>query len=869
MTTKLQFLTSLLYFLSLSVVSQAQESVLGTMNPPPSTVMEQTGENTKENNKENKEFEKFEKIEVTGSYIKRVDIEGPAPVKIIDRKMFEVTGSTTIADVLKEDSAFESVSESRGYVRFHGQHGGNVLILLNGLNLPKRDGGFYTSIRSLPSSIIEQVEILKEGVSSLYGSDAMSGVINFITRSNLDGSHVTSMVTLPELGAGTQHQHTLTYGKSSGRGNILGMVQLKKTKAINEYDLGSHNTSAHVVRRQVSHGKLSQNKTQLLLGDLCGENPCEPDNLMFDQVRNAETNISTFLTGEYEFSNHLRLSVLGLYNRKEERVLGNPLKVDWTQESSTDDQSLNPHLISSNESLSRLDDKGFTLSAPMELVYQLGEEIGPQIRDNLEQSYNVQGKLEGDIGPTWTWRMQSGFSMLSSESHMTHGNADQKILRQKFYKGNLVPSLSSGNKFDLSETMVDPTYRVSSQLLTTKLIVTGDIIELAGGPLSVSVGLDNQWGGFKIENDEILTSRNLLTPPSKNFSGFRNIHSAFVEFVAQPISELEIQLASRFDKYSDVGETWNPKLALSYRPNSQLLLRSSVGTAFGVPGMKDFYRGYTQKMDVFVDQVKCDRSGGARESCGKDFYQLNTFVTSHLSPETSLHYNLGTVFQPAKNLTFTVDQWNFLGKDTVSRIYPNKYTDLESRGHSKHLDNLGVSIKRDLVTGELQSITTPDLINMGERVLRGLDLTVDWSYPTFPWARLGFDTSHSYIFDRRTRTFDFENMEDAGDSWKNTTSVYLQGNKHYGRMALRTVSSGLASKEKDAPKLPSTTVLDASYAYTTPWNGKFNLGVKNILDKRPPVDETGRIIAYGHLSRQMTAFSPLGRRYFVSYSHSF
>ena len=83
----------------------------------------------------------FERIEVTGSYIKRIDVEGPSPLDIIDRSAFDQTGSLTVSDLLKENAAFEQANQETGYVRFHGQHGGNVLILLNGLNMPNKGGG--------------------------------------------------------------------------------------------------------------------------------------------------------------------------------------------------------------------------------------------------------------------------------------------------------------------------------------------------------------------------------------------------------------------------------------------------------------------------------------------------------------------------------------------------------------------------------------------------------------------------------------------------------------------------------------------------------------------------------------------------------
>ncbi len=822
--------------------------------------------------------EPIEKLEVTGSYIKRIDIEGPSPIKVIDREMFEVTGSTTIADVLKEDSGFEQVVGNAGYVRFHGQHAGNLLVLLNGLNLPKRDGGFYISTRSLPAAIVEKVEILKEGGSALYGSDAMSGVMNFITRSDIDHGSVTSTFNIPEEGVGTRQRHVATYGKPLSRGHILGMIQFEESEAVNEYDLGSYNKNTKVVPRPVSSGWLFQGdpKEKTFLGEPCGEFTCGADNLQFRQVQIPETNISSLITGNYNFANNMSLSVLGLYNRKKEQVLRSPLSIHWTQKTVRGDQSILPEFLQKGglkDFLKNTPHGGD--STPIELNYRAVEELGPQERENLEQNYSVQAKLNGDFSQTqtWSWQMLSGFYLLDSQFHMTHGNASQTILRQMLYSGRFDPNLPQGYKSDLAEAMVTPTYKNTTHLITTKFLATGELMELGKGPLSMAIGANSVWSSLNIHNDASLLSGDLLTPPQKNYRGSRNIHSAFIEFSAQPLQNMEVQLASRFDAYSDVGNTWNPKLALSYRPQAKWLLRSSMGTGFRAPGVSDFYRGNTEELYAFTDQVKCHASNYDPSGCARQYYQLNTFVHPNLKPESSIHYNIGSVFEPIKDLSFTIDQWNFEGKDTIARIYPDRYTELESDGRTSELADLGVVIDRDESTGELRSITTPYIINMGRRTLRGVDLEIHWKHSLkhslWKTAHLKLGSSHSHIFQRKTQTFVFESIKSSPHSWKNTTSASLGWKKHYGRLAARTTSSYPVSKIKGAMTLPRHTVFDITYAYTASWDGKFNIGVKNILDKLPPTDKTRSLVAYGSLSRHMSVFSPFGRRYFVSYSHNF
>ena len=193
---------------------------------------------------------------------------------------------------------------------------------------------------------------------------------------------------------------------------------------------------------------------------------------------------------------------------------------------------------------------------------------------------------------------------------------------------------------------------------------------------------------------------------------------------------------------------------------------------------------------------------------------------------------------------------------------------LESQGYKGELERLGVATRRN-DAGELESIRTPHIINMGEKTLRGVDLELDWKPSIFKLADVRLNSSFTYIFDNKVRTFDFDPMRDRGKTWKNTTAISLREGHHYGRIAARVVSSKDADKRRNYAKLPQTAVFDLTYAYSALWDGKISLGVKNILDKRPPVDETGSIVARGDIKGNMRSFSALGRRYFMGYSRTF
>ena len=822
----------------------------------PSLLMAQTVESDLNDSNTSSHDNMVEKIITTGTHIRSGSSAQFSPLKVLDSELFEATANTTLAELLKEDTSFDSVDEETGYIRFHGQHAGNVLILLNGLNLPKKDGGFYTSIRSLPPSVLQRVEVLKEGGSATYGSDAMAGVINFITRTDLDGGSVSFSTTIPEIGPGVRQSYNAAWGGTFSGGDILGMVQYSNSQPVSEYELNSFNRESNTLRRPVSNGRITRGDISLNIGESCGEDVCQSDSLQFRNYQNDSSDVGALLTGNYEFSDNIDLSFLGMFNRTERNTIRSPLSLDWNRETSTGDRSLDATALSQTRWGAELIADGVDLSSgSIELNYHPAQELGPQLRNDIEHSYTVQSKLEGPLGGKWLWTAQSGFSALSNEGHMTGGNANQDTLRQMIYSGDFVP----GEKSDLSRAIVTPTYRVQGNLLTTRVLANGGL----GSWGQASIGLDGRWENFEFDNDKILTTNKLLTSPVRNYSGTRNVYSIFGELETRPLKSLSLRLSTRFDSYSDMGNTFNPKFSLSFRPSDQWLIRGSMGTGFRAPGINDLHRGDTQEMALFTDRANC-----IERRCARAFYPLETFVSPNLKAETSIHYNMGLRFRPNKNFELVLDQWNFLGEDTISSIRPAEYTYLETRGYTQELARLGIVTQRNSA-GELQSIRIPHIINMGEKTIRGADLDLNYGIPILDSTYLNLNTSFSYVFEYTFRTFEFEPVIEGWTTWKNTTAVSLSREEHYGRIAARIISSIPANERRRNPKMPRTALFDTTYTYSAFWGGKISLGVKNIFDERPPVDDTGTIVAYGALRENMRSLSALGRRYFLGYSRMF
>lgn len=812
---------------------------------------------------------RFERVEVTGSHIRKIDVEGVAPLGMISSEEIIRSGSIEIGQVLREDPAFEAVYGNVGHVRFRGQHAGNVLILLNGLRMPKLDGGYYTSVRNIPTSAVKKVEMLKDGGSAVYGSDAMSGVMNFITKKDFDGANVGVSTSIPETGLGVQRNVQGTFGKNFARGNIMGVFQYEDTEGFLEGDVGSINRAENISPIKTSNVTVGGGSSALKVGPACATGVCETDSMLFDQARPDNEDISGLLTGAYQFG-ETQVSFLGLYNRKNATALNNPLTLDWTNNSSRGgaNNAIDFSQMSASSYRTDIDNAGAVNNGFVDIRGNLVEELGDYIVKSEEDNYNLQAAANGYIGLNWEWKVKSGYSIADFRQKVLSGEADQNKLKEMFYDGRFNILADPGAKSDLSEAVINPTYRNRGTMFTNKLVFAGELFDLGnvyqnGGLVSMAVGTEFQNESFEFNNDQSLVDGSAMARQQRNFSGNRSVRSAFVEFSVFPVQELEVQVAGRFDSYSDVGNTTNPKLALAYRPIKEVLVRGSASTGFRAPGITDIYAGEEFGLSRLRDAVDCN----ANNNCGSSFYDVTTYTTPETRPETATTYSLGAVIQPLKRTTLSIDQWNFEGEDTLTALRAGDYTEIEANQGVAGLQSVGATINRD-ANGKIESVRIPRVINLGQRTLRGVDVALDSDIDVGNGVDLLLGSGVSFIFERSQQRFAFEQREDNPDSWKNRAYVGLRDDHHFFRVTALTVSKQLVGRGAFQETLPSYTEYDMSYGYTANWGGRFNLSVKNLANTRPPAQDDD-YLSFGSPDRNYSSFSPLRRRLFVSYSQTF
>ncbi|MGH6709729.1 MAG: TonB-dependent receptor plug domain-containing protein, partial [Bradyrhizobium sp.] len=175
----------------------------------------------------------LDRIEVTGSRIKRAEIEGALPVTVISRADIDISGKVSVAELLQSSTfnsfgsltpASGSSAQSFSELSLRGLGGGRTLILIDGRRAPvSPQTGEGQDLNSIPLAAVERVEILSDGASAIYGADALGGVVNIITRKDFNGAEITMGVSNSERGGDTESGSAL-FGVSGDRGRLLGGI---------------------------------------------------------------------------------------------------------------------------------------------------------------------------------------------------------------------------------------------------------------------------------------------------------------------------------------------------------------------------------------------------------------------------------------------------------------------------------------------------------------------------------------------------------------------------------------------------------------------------------------------------------------------
>jgi iron complex outermembrane recepter protein len=554
-------------------------------------------------------------------------------------------------------------------VNLRGLGPGATLVLVNGGRQPSAGiDGDFVDVSSIPSSAVERVELLPDGASALYGSDAIAGVVNFIMRDNFVGWETQARIGLAESGA-DEVTVSQMFGTKWNSGRLMLAYQYSNRDALEASDRsysadsdksffgGTDFSSVRSTPGNIFDPRTQQpafaipsgqDGTALTVDQLIPDAVNSTNRMQYTELMPDRRIHSLYLSGSQRLGE--RLELFGEGRASERRV---------EQELAPFEQLI--FVPASNPF--RVD----PFDLPITVVgYDFRNDLGLVSGTGRTQSYLGTVGLRSNFGETWKatvtashgseklrWAARNQVDPLALAAALA--DPDRTTAFNPFGDG------SANNPSTIEKIRITQRERADSELTTFNLVADGELLDLPAGAAKVALGANyrEETFGHGVRNPQ-------------QFS--RQVTSAFAEF-ALPIvgnpddrratPRLQLSLAARSEDYSDFGSTFNPKVGLQWVPFASLKLRGSWGTSFKAPDLVDLYDTTNSLSALLVVR-------DALSPTGRSFALIEQGSNSKLREESADTWTAGIDFAPewVSGLAVSLTYYSINYRDRVFFLGP-------------------------------------------------------------------------------------------------------------------------------------------------------------------------------------------------------
>ncbi len=875
----------------------------------------------------------MEEIIVTGSNIRGVEAVG-VDVITLDREYIDQSGisNTTelIQSVPQNFGLGNEATETVGFVRNTGVNFGfsssvnlrglgtdSTLMLLNGRRSASSGGfGNFVDLNTIPTSAIERIDVLPDGASAIYGSDAIGGVVNVILRDDYEGAE-TSVRYAPGTSDIDEVQFSQVFGKSWGNGNVLFTYEYYDRNELKAADRvytqnsdltslggGDHRTNLSNPGNIISPFTFAeefaiptgQDGTALTPADLIDltaatgspdainlQNQREGSDVLPEQERH-----SVFVAASQELSNNIDLFAEARYSTRDfevfDRAFGSPfISIPNTNAFFVDAfGGSEPYFLNYNFS----DDFG----SPSHLVGDVdafGGVLGAKF--TLSDSWDLE--IYGSQGTEDTSRFSDRL-VNTALLDTALADSDPATAFNPYADG------SNTNPATISAIQGFIDIDVESELSTFNALLQGKLFDMPGGGAKLAIGA--QYRSESLSSNE---TEFLFTPtPVSGFAGFifnidRDITAAFAEIYLPLVTDqnsrsgvqnLAISIAGRYEDYSDFGDTFDPKLGISWSPVESLTIRGTVGTSFRAPLLAE--------LNTSVNSTRTRNRVDPASPTGRTLALTQTGNSTDLMPQEGTTWTAGFDITPESLSGFKVGITYFSTEvdDLIQRplLIPSTVLldPITNAPIIRRVDPANNPDDLAAVTALLNdptcrhsscTSTPPDQIgaivdarvqNIAKAEVSGLDLSLAYAFETAAGAfNLSFYGSYLFEFVEQLANGP---LVDKVDTIAKPNSLNLRSSLSWSRGGMHATVIGkhigdytnnLASPACIASPCPvsSWTTWDVNFGYdfSDRLSGildgtKISLSVRNVFDNDPPFVDVGGSASVGF---DAINANPLGR----------
>lgn len=829
----------------------------------------------------------LDRIEITGSRIKRADVEGALPITVINRQDIEISGRATVADILQNSSfnSFGSIVPSSGSsaqsfagLSLRGLGEGRTLILIDGRRAAVSPlTGEGQDLSSIPAAAVERIEILTDGASAIYGADAIGGVVNVITRRNYEGFQVSAGATDNKYG-GDATEASVLFGTASERGSVMGGISYndQKISYVSDYPwsdsvAGSSyannylNVLTDANGNRIAGSNLYTNGSSVVPGGCSGTNFYETTNsagrtsCLYNYVGDmADTasikNKNLFLRSEYAITDAWTVNADIYVNRKDSTSVYAPVP----------------------ESIFVSADSPNNVTGQDAYIKHRFAALDRRYTYTDENSYDVNLSLHGQL----TDSTSVDFGVRSNESRAMvtgYNYVNIPVAEQYFESGQynaFDPYANSKEVLDAISTTISRNTFYKQKEFNAQL--TTDLFRLPGGVSSLAVGGEYSKHDYADIYDQQSAAGNVGGSAGNSAWGNRNLTSAFAEWSLPIFNNFSADLAVRYDHYSDFGDSTSPKLSLRFQPLDNLTFRASYGKGFRAPTLQALNQQDAFSADTVTDQATALAYGLAASSS----IQINGYHVANpdLKAETSKQFSAGVVYDPFAWASISVDYWNTEIKDQIK--WYSAQTVINRTALGQYLpENLSVVRNSD---GSIQAVYA-GYGNEGLVKTDGVDLNIRTRFDLNDWGRLTSTLQGSW-----TRSYKIESRYGSDEyvggngypEWRaNLTTRWERGDwslawtmnmigyepGYYVEYYEGDYSCSELKGEGYVKRCGGAYIThDLQLNYNAPWNGTISLGARNLTNKAPVYD-----VAYSPTNFNSSLYNGYGRQLYVRYTQNF
>ena len=624
------------------------------------------------------------RIEVTGSHIVRSDVETALPVQVITRDDIARGGYTTTAALMATVSAnigafgdVKSVGSQidpfprpgLSSVNLRGLGDGSTLVLINGRRVANYafDGG-TVDVNAIPVSAIDRVEILKDGASAIYGSDAIGGVVNFILRKDYRGADVAVQGNWTQQGGGDQRMATASVGFGDlikDRYNAFVTFDYQKDSVLRPSDRNFLSTgfrsdvppSAQTFTQWTFPANV-QTPTGDLLNpaydagcDLPTSRPapipgarwCGYDvQRDFDLLPQVERT-SVFGRAAVRAAADMELFAEAAYSRNRLLLSLAPTAAGGFAPDFFYYPAGGPYYPAAFANANGL-------AGDLSLVMRTGA-LGQRVDDVETEAARLVLGAQGTAGG-WDYSTALVFSGNRQSDDFVHGYVSSSRLSAALATGLVNPFGPSGPEGDAllrGTTVAGPFHAAEGKTWLVDARASRDILRLGDRFVALALGAEARIEELDNTFSAVANSGDVLDAGGDHHSigHSRSAQALYAELDVPFTTTFESQLAARYDHYGDFGGTANPKLALRWQPLQPVLFRASWGTGFRAPTLYDLW---TPQQRAFTapgipDPLRCPTTGSTSDCAGE--FPAVIGGNPSLQPETSKQVNAGIVWSPA------------------------------------------------------------------------------------------------------------------------------------------------------------------------------------------------------------------------------